>query len=1136
MKKSSMFFISCLIFVVILSTNIMYGSSYADNYNPGAPWVLHWSDDFDGTSLDFSKWQIEVGSDFGTGELEYCTDRPQNIFLNNSVLNIQALRENYGGKSFTAARIKTYGRFATRYGKIAAKMKLPYGYGMWPAFWMLGNNYPAKGWPKCGELDIMEMAGGNGTAGDNTVVSSFHWYVTSPTYTGGGDSGSSYTFSQRLADDWHIYEMNWTPTAISYLFDGIQVYSMNIGDPSGSNCFNFPFFIILNLAVGGNFWNPAITNPSQVTAPFPQSLQVDWVRVYKDSSLNLPAAPPATQPLAILTETHTGLDAGSRGAQLFLWADTCTAVTEAPGTGGEGSQCMKLTVGNAGWMGLGWAGPPLGDNLAGYKNSYLCFKIKTTATCGFRVGIECAGIGKDVTLSPAYGYANDGQWHNIRIPMADFAGLDFSMVTQYFMIWSNQGTTTGDVVYLDDIYWTTNTDTYMIPVVPGGQEIVINSETHNGYNVLTNGANLDAWENSVTIVSDASAAREGSTGWKVTVGTAGWFGWGVSTKARDLSAFRNSIVKFDIKSTATSQIRLSMQSANGYDCYYNLSKFGYVNDGQWHTISIPCNQFYGIDFSQVSQYLMFLFEGPVTAGDVFYIDNVYYTVGSDTVATPTPPGPTPTSGPTPTPGPTATPTTPPTATPTPTKPPATPTPTPGGEVIANILSATASTAVWPASNSSDGNSTGTRWESASSDPQWIYWDLGSNKSLSKIVIDWEVASAANYTIQGSTDATNWATLATVTNSSSANHNIITANISGFHRYVRMYGTARTTSFAYSIWETYIYVLNGVIPTPTTITTATPTPTPTRMATPTPTPTRAATATPTSTPGEEVIANILSATASTAVWPAGYSYDGNAGTRWESAKSDPQWIYWDLGSNKSLSKIIIDWEVASAANYTIQGSTNTSSWTNLATVTNSSTANHNIITTGISGSYRYVRMYGTSRTTGHGYSIWETTIYVLNGATPTSSPTVTPTPTRAATATPTPTRTATPTPTPVSGKAIPGNIEAESYDVMSGVQTETCSEGGLSIGWIDAGDWLDYHVTVQTTKAYTVQFRVASPYSDTQLQLRLGDTVLTTVTIPNTGGWQTWQTAAATVNLSAGSQTLRIYAVTNGWNINWVNFQ
>ncbi len=225
-----------------------------------------------------------------------------------------------------------------------------------------------------------------------------------------------------------------------------------------------------------------------------------------------------------------------------------------------------------------------------------------------------------------------------------------------------------------------------------------------------------------------------------------------------------------------------------------------------------------------------------------------------------------------------------------------------------------------------------------------------------------------------------------------------------------------------------YTLNGAA-TPTPTRAATATPTPTRATTATPTPTRTATATP--TPGGGALLTIASATASSNLLPASYSYDKNTGTRWESAQGvDPQWIYWDLSTSQSLSKIVIDWEVASAANYTIQGSTNSTTWTNLATVTNSNTADHTTITTNISGSYRYVRMYGTRRTTGWGYSIWETYIYGVNGATST------PTPTPTATVTPTPTRNGTATPTPTATPTSPpGNLPTTWYlfnTSMSGV--------------------------------------------------------------------------------------------------------
>jgi len=117
---------------------------------------------------------------------------------------------------------------------------------------------------------------------------------------------------------------------------------------------------------------------------------------------------------------------------------------------------------------------------------------------------------------------------------------------------------------------------------------------------------------------------------------------------------------------------------------------------------------------------------------------------------------------------------------------------------------------------------------------------------------------------------------------------------------------------------------------------------------------------------------------------------------------------------------------------------------------------------------------------------------------------------------------------------PGKIEAESYSTMSGIQTEICSEGGLNVAYTDIDDWMDYTVNVQSTGTYTAEFRVSSPYADTQLQLLTGTTVLATVTVPQTGGWQTWQTVSASINLSAVSQTLRVKAVTNGWNFNWMN--
>ncbi len=136
---------------------------------------------------------------------------------------------------------------------------------------------------------------------------------------------------------------------------------------------------------------------------------------------------------------------------------------------------------------------------------------------------------------------------------------------------------------------------------------------------------------------------------------------------------------------------------------------------------------------------------------------------------------------------------------------------------------------------------------------------------------------------------------------------------------------------------------------------------------------------------------------------------------------------------------------------------------------------------------------------------------------------------------TPTPTPTPTPLPPTGNRIPGKIESENYSAMSGVETEACSEGTLNVGWIDTGDWMDYAVNVQNTGSYKVEYRVSSPNTTGRIDFRLGTTTLASTPVTGTGGWQTWTTVSATVNLNSGNQTIRIYAGSGGWNINWINF-
>ncbi len=234
---------------------------------------LVWSDEFEGTQINPFKWTFEKGAGgWGNNELQYYTDRTENAYVDSGMLVIKAIKENYSGSFYTSARMVTKGHASWQYGKIEARMKLPYGQGIWPAFWMLGDNISTVSWPKCGELDIMEMIGGSG-ARDRTTYGTAHWDAN-----GHASYGLSRSLpSGRFADDFHLFTVTWDAKKITWFLDNVQFCAIDI-TPAGLAAFHKKFFIILNLAVGGNW--PG--NPDLSTV-FPQKYYIDYVRVYQDT-------------------------------------------------------------------------------------------------------------------------------------------------------------------------------------------------------------------------------------------------------------------------------------------------------------------------------------------------------------------------------------------------------------------------------------------------------------------------------------------------------------------------------------------------------------------------------------------------------------------------------------------------------------------------------------------------------------------------------------------------------------------------------------------------------------------------------------------------------------------------------------
>lgn len=243
---------------------------------PQREWELLWSDEFNGaagSAPDNAKWSFDIGTGangWGNSELQYYTSRPDNINLDgNGKLVITAKSESYAGSGFTSARIKTKGKFAQAYGRFEARIKTPTGPGIWPAFWMLGANIDTKPWPQCGEIDIMEQRG--------QQPSVTHGSIHGPGYSGAGAITKPYgLLNGRFDTDYHLYAVEWGEDYIDFFVDNFLYQRLTPDDVTGEWVYNQPFYLLLNVAVGGNF----VGFPTSGT-PFPQSMYIDYVKVYK---------------------------------------------------------------------------------------------------------------------------------------------------------------------------------------------------------------------------------------------------------------------------------------------------------------------------------------------------------------------------------------------------------------------------------------------------------------------------------------------------------------------------------------------------------------------------------------------------------------------------------------------------------------------------------------------------------------------------------------------------------------------------------------------------------------------------------------------------------------------------------------
>ncbi len=280
MKKytACIFFAASLLGLAATANAQMTGTPDDGYYSPleRPGYRLAWHDEFDsGTFPDTANWTFDLGDGcpnlcgWGNAELQYYTDRPRNVYVKDGFLVLEAWQEHIGERHYTSCRIKTKGKRSFRYGRIDVRARLPVDRGIWPAIWMLGDNIAEVGWPRCGEIDIMELVGQE----PNRIYGTAHW---DPTGHAHRYINNHYDLAEgTFADAFHVFSLVWDENELRWFVDDREFHRLPMETFEPLNPFHASFYLIMNIAVGGHWPGP----PDESTT-FPQQMVVDYVRYF----------------------------------------------------------------------------------------------------------------------------------------------------------------------------------------------------------------------------------------------------------------------------------------------------------------------------------------------------------------------------------------------------------------------------------------------------------------------------------------------------------------------------------------------------------------------------------------------------------------------------------------------------------------------------------------------------------------------------------------------------------------------------------------------------------------------------------------------------------------------------------------
>ena len=594
-----------------------------------------WSEEFNGREIDRGTWVYDIGGHgFGNGQLEFDTARPENSYLEDGKLVIEARREAYSGKQFTSARMLTQGRFAFRYGSLEARIKMPdTANGIWPAFWMLGNNFPAIDWPKSGEIDIVEIGGKQGIAEglqQRKINCALHFAGLDGKYS---FKDAWLDASTDLSKDFHRYRVSWTPEHMKFFLDDEEFGSWDISGPEFRE-YHQPFFPILNVAVGG--WDTSYTgvsSPDAVTARFPARMYVDWIRLTKNvhtevflgkdrqeqGNFGVFSETTSSENSVVFGEPDTDGFAYGTEAALFLWNNMEDAKTHVNPS--EGEDCWTFDVDAGSWFGMGVL-VPNPRNMNRYSDGLLHFDIKTKSEVAMKVGIKSSRGGEfflplgDETSE--FGFERDDRWHSIAIPLNRFANIDFETVHQLFMI-SGGAPREKMRLSIDNIWWEPGQARPTPKQGSFGVYTDVAAHREAGSFDLGRDGDFFIWEKTLLDAGSSPSSKRLSSAPGMN-----WFGAAFTPNVKyDLSAYGGVADKLQFKMKTTSQVpfKIGMKSGNIDGVGQKWIRFeagndpyGFRRDGEWYVVQIPMSDFSSsVDLSAVSQLFQVLgSDGPIS--------------------------------------------------------------------------------------------------------------------------------------------------------------------------------------------------------------------------------------------------------------------------------------------------------------------------------------------------------------------------------------------------------------------------------------------------------------------------------------------------------------------------------------------